>query len=128
MLSAELDGYIRFARGGYNDRQNSFDEDDEYDENSLITSLGSDSNATHDPDPDPHAVSNMEARFYYAGLHSRPTLLYRTGKEKWSPPRGPWAYHRLKELCEVFTHPIVQVWNHDLGWKVVNVMDAHSVS
>lgn len=55
-------------------------------------------------------------------------MLYRTGKERWSPPRGPEAHRRLKELREVFTHPIVKVWNHDLGWKVVEVMDAHTVS
>ncbi|KAF8799280.1 hypothetical protein BYT27DRAFT_7221909 [Phlegmacium glaucopus] len=77
--------------------------------------------------PDPHVVSKAEAQFYYAGLHSKPTLLYRTGKEQWSPPRGPEAQHRLKELCEVFTHPIVKVWNDDLGWKVVEVMDAHTI-
>jgi hypothetical protein len=64
----------------------------------------------------------------HAGLPSQPTLIYyRTGKEKCSPPKGPEAYRRLKELCEVFTHPIVEVWNEDLGWKVVSVMDAHRV-
>ena len=36
--------------------------------------------------PDPHAVSDAEAQSYYAGLHSEPTLLYRMGKEQWSPP------------------------------------------
>ena len=50
------------------------------------------------------------------------------GKEQWFPPRGPEAQRRLKELREVFTHPIAKVWNHDLGWKVVGVMDAHMVS
>jgi hypothetical protein len=35
---------------------------------------------------------------------------------------------RLKELREVFIRPITKVWNHDLGWKVVEVMDAHTVS
>ena len=80
--------------------------------------------STHDP----HAASQAEAQAYYAGLPSEPTLLYRTGKEQWSPPRGPEAQRRLKELCEVFTHPIAKVWNHDLGWKVVKVMDAHTVS
>jgi hypothetical protein len=69
-----------------------------------------------------------EGRSYYAGLHSEPTLLYRTGKEQWFPPSGPEAQRRLKELGEVFTHPITKVWNHDLGWKVVEVMDAHTVS
>ena len=76
---------------------------------------------------DAHAVSEAEALCYYAGLPSRPTLLYRTGK-KWSPPRGPEAQTRLKELREVFDHPITAVWNHDLGWKVVEVLDAHTVS
>ncbi|KAG6334414.1 hypothetical protein ID866_4670 [Astraeus odoratus] len=76
---------------------------------------------------DPYAVSDAEARSYYAGLHSKPKLIYRTGKEKWSPPRGPKAQRRLKELCEVFTHPITKVWNHDLGWKVVDVMNAHTI-
>ena len=78
--------------------------------------------------PDPRAVSEAEAQSYYAGLHSEPRLLYRTGKEKWSPPSGPEAQPRLKELREVFNHPITKSWNHDLGWRVVEVMDAHTVS
>jgi len=77
--------------------------------------------------PDPHAVSEAEARSYYAGLRSRPTLLYRTGKKQWSPLRAPEAYRRLKELCPVFTHPIGKVWDN-LGWKVVETMDAYKVS
>ncbi|KAM5531457.1 hypothetical protein V8D89_014847 [Ganoderma adspersum] len=76
--------------------------------------------------PDPHAVSQTEALSYYAGLPSEPTLLYRTGKE-WSPPRGPEAQRRRKELREVFEHPIAKVWNQDLGWRVVEVMDAHRI-
>ena len=55
-------------------------------------------------------------------------LLYRTSKEKWSPPGGLEAQRHLKELREVFNHPITKVWNHDLGWSVVEVMDAHKVS
>ncbi|KIM36399.1 hypothetical protein M413DRAFT_13923 [Hebeloma cylindrosporum] len=88
-----------------------------------------DAAATYTPDPhaDPHAVSKAEVEFYYAGLHSAPTLLYRTGKEQWFPPRGPEAYRRLKELREVFNHSITKVWNHDLGWKVVEIMDAHMI-
>ena len=41
---------------------------------------------------------------------------------------GPEAYRRLKELCEVFAHPITKVWNRDLAWKVVDIMDALTVS
>ncbi|KAF9649940.1 hypothetical protein BDM02DRAFT_3128052 [Thelephora ganbajun] len=63
--------------------------------------------------PDPHAVPNAEARSYYAGLHSKPI--------------GPEGWCRLKELCEVFTHAITKVWNDDLAWKVVDIMDAHEI-
>ena len=68
-----------------------------------------------------------ETLSYYVGLPSQPALIYRTGKEQWAPPKGPEAYRRLKELCEVFAHPIVEVWNNELGWKVVSIMDAHQV-
>lgn len=76
-----------------------------------------------------HAVSEAEALSYYAGLHSEPVLLYRTGK-KWSPPCGPdyGVRRRPKELRQVFNHPITKAWNNDLGWRVVKVLDAHTVS
>jgi hypothetical protein len=93
-----------------------------------VKKVGSDECSATSYTPDPHSVSKAEAQSYYAGLHSEPMLLYRTGKEQWSPPRGPEAQRRLKELCEVFTHPITKVRNHDLGWKVVKAMDAHTVS
>ncbi|KAF8470525.1 hypothetical protein DFH94DRAFT_685143 [Russula ochroleuca] len=96
---------------------------------STFSSLGFGSNAASSATsytPDPHAVSKAEAQSYCAGLPSEPTLLYRTGKEQWSLLRGPEARRRLKELCEVFTHPIAKVWNRDLGWQVVKVMDAHT--
>ncbi|THH10642.1 hypothetical protein EW146_g8312 [Bondarzewia mesenterica] len=64
---------------------------------------------------------------YYAGLPSEPTLVYRTGKEQWSLPRGLEAQRRLKELREVFNHPITKVWHHDLAWKVVSIMDDHKI-
>ncbi len=52
---------------------------------------------------------------------------YRTGTEQWSAPGGPEAYHRLKELSTVFEHPIVDIWNNGLAWKVVDIMDVHEV-
>jgi hypothetical protein len=132
MLSTELvEDCIRFARG-YEETHSSDDKDNAISPTTTAStfsslSLGVDaaSSATSYT-PDVHAVSKVEAQSYYAGLHSEPTLLYRTGKE-WSPPRGPEAQRRLKELCEVFNHPITKVWNNDLGWKVVHVMDAHKV-
>jgi hypothetical protein len=125
VLSAQfIEECIQFAKS-YQEAKSSAYRD------AIVSSLGSGCDAASDTTPytpDPYAVSNAEAQSYYAGLHSEPTLLYRTGKEQWSPPRGPEAYRRLKELCEVFTHPITKVWNHDLAWKVVDVLDAHTVS
>jgi hypothetical protein len=77
--------------------------------------------------PDPHAVSQTEAQAYYSGLASEPRLVYRTGAP-WSPPRGPEAQRRRKELHEVYNHPLVALWNDGLAWKVVDIMDAHGVS
>jgi hypothetical protein len=121
--------FIRFAR----DHDRAVDKDDAVSPtitSSSFSSLGfkrdaASSATSHSPDP--HAVSREEALSYYVGLPSHPALIYRTGKEQWSPPKGPEAYRRLKELCEVFAHPIVKVWNDELGWKVVSIMDAHQV-
>ena len=132
MLSAQVvEDCIRFARG-YEEAHSSVDKDYTTSQTTTASnfsslSLGGDavSSATSYT-PDERAVSKAEAQFYYAGIPSEPTLLYRTGKE-WSPPRGPEARRRLKELCEVFNHPITKVWNDDLGWRVVEVMDAHAV-
>lgn len=134
MLSAEvIEGYIRFTQS-YQDAQR-FDDNDAALSPAITTptfsSLGFGGNAASSAtpySPDPHAVSEAEAQLYYAGLPSEPTLVYRTGKKKWSRPRGPEAYCRLKELREVFDHPIKNVWHHDLAWKVVCVMDDHKVS
>jgi hypothetical protein len=132
VLSAEVvEDYIRFARS-YEEAQSSVDKDPTISPTTTASTFslglggGAASSATSYT-PDARAVSTVEAQSYYAGLHSEPTLLYRTGKE-WSPPRGPEAQRRLKELREVFNHPITKVWNHDLGWRVVKVMDAHTVS
>ncbi|KAI0786131.1 hypothetical protein C8Q75DRAFT_794210 [Abortiporus biennis] len=95
---------------------------------SALASLGFKNDAapaTTSYSSDPHAVSMDEALSYYAGLPSQPALIYRTGK--WSSPKGPLAYRRLKELCEGFAHPIVEIWNNELGWKVVDIMDKHQI-
>ncbi|GJE87229.1 hypothetical protein PsYK624_033120 [Phanerochaete sordida] len=75
---------------------------------------------------DPRAVSQAEALSYYAGLPSEPVLVYRTG-EPWSPPRGPEAQRRKKELRPVFAHPIVDLWRASLGMAVADIMDAQTV-
>lgn len=134
VLSAEvIDEYIRFAQS-CQEAQNSADNDAATSPTitaSTFSSLGFGGDAVSSAtsySPDPHAVSKAEAQSYYAGLPSEPALVYRTGKEQWSPPRGPEAQRRLKELREVFNHPITKVWHHDLAWKVVSVMDDREVS
>lgn len=69
---------------------------------------------------DTHAVSFQESRTYYAGIPSRPILLYRTGKA-WFPPTGPEAYTRYKDLWPVFNHPIVHLWDTPLSSDVVAI-------
>ncbi|KAF8639613.1 hypothetical protein AX16_010260 [Volvariella volvacea WC 439] len=76
---------------------------------------------------DPHTVSHEEAHSYYAGLPSEPILLYRTGK-KWSPPMGPEAQRRRKQLVEVFEGKVADLWNDGvLSREAVKVMEAHGV-
>lgn len=76
---------------------------------------------------DPHAVSQVEAISYYAGLPSEPTLVYRTGKP-WSSPSGPEAQRRIKELRPVFEHRVVALWTNGLSDEVVEILDFHKVS
>ena len=130
MLSAELvEEFMHFAR----DYHGSIAKNDAVSPtvtSSMFSSLGFGHDAASSATsyaPDPHAVSMEEALSYYTGLPSQPALIYRTGKEKWSAPKGPEAYRRLKELLPVFTHPITGVWNEEIGWKVVSIMDAHQV-
>lgn len=85
---------------------------------------------SRDPnDPDPHALPEVEAQCYYAGVNSQPRLIYRTGREneKWSMVFGRWTGPPERELRPVFNHPICRLWNYNLGWKVVSILDAHKV-
>ena len=97
MLSAQvIEEYIQFAKR-YEEAQSSVDNDAAVSPTitvSTVSSLGFGRDTVSSAPsytPDPHAVSNAEAQSYYGGLHSGPTLLYRTGKEQWSPPSGPSA-------------------------------------
>lgn len=127
MISAEfIEECIRFARDQQETRSSAY--------NATISLPSTESGfSDHGSSatsyvPDPHAVSKAEAEFYYAGLPSAPTLIYRTGKEQWIPPIGFEAHRRLKELRPVFGHLINKVWNDNLSWKVVDVLETHKVS
>ena len=120
MLSAEVvEDCIRFARS-YEEAQSSVDKDHTISPTttaSTFSSLGLGGDAVSSATsyaPDAHAVSKAEAQSYFAGRHSEPTLLYRTGKE-WSPPGGPEVQRRLKKLREVFNHPDYEGLEPQLG-------------
>lgn len=84
--------------------------------------VGNDRSSATSFTPDPHAVSQAEAEAHYTGLASEPRLVNRTGAP-WSPPSGPEAQRRRKELREVYNNPLVDLWNDGLAWKVVDVYE-----
>ena len=61
-------------------------------------------------------------------LLSRRCLIERARSSSPRPADLTHPPRRWKELCEVFTHPITKVWDHDLAWKVVDVVGAHTIS
>lgn len=82
--------------------------------------------STSSSDSPPYTISKAEATFYYSGLYSPPTLLYRTGTIPWTKPTGPEAYRVLKELCPVFGHKLNIIWK-DVGPKVCQILDSRGV-
>lgn len=98
MLSADvIEDSIRFAMN-YEEAQSSVDKDVAAFLPTITASAvsspgfgGDSASGATSYTPDPHAVSTAEAQSYYAGLCSEPVLLYRTGQEQWSPPKGPEA-------------------------------------
>ncbi|KAF9229800.1 hypothetical protein BS17DRAFT_799244 [Gyrodon lividus] len=84
VLSVELvQEFIRFART----HDSSITKDDIVSPTITSSSLGFKRDAA------------SSATSYSPDSHT-PALIYRTGKGKWSPPKGPAAYCHLKELCE----------------------------
>ncbi|KZT06644.1 uncharacterized protein LAESUDRAFT_725735 [Laetiporus sulphureus 93-53] len=72
------------------------------------------------PSP-PSAISSMEAKHYYAGLHTAstgPVLICRTSRGVWELPRGAEEYFRPKELKVVGNHDIQDVWEKGLAAEV----------
>jgi hypothetical protein len=71
--------------------------------------------------------SEMEAKYYYYGLPSAPTLVARTGTTPWKAPTGPEAYLTAKELRPVGNHEIVDVWDDGLAAKVLALLTSKKV-
>jgi len=71
----------------------------------------------------PSPLSQMETTYYYAGLPSAPVLVARTSTISWNAPTGPEAYRRIKELCAVGNHVLVDVWEDNLALKIHAVLE-----
>lgn len=77
--------------------------------------------------PQPHSLSDLEAKYYYYGLYSKPVLVARTGNDTWVRPTGPEAYLRLKELRTVGNHSLKGVWEDNLAFKIHNILEQKGV-
>ena len=73
------------------------------------------------------SLSN-EAEFYYYGLPSRPRLVGRSSTHEWVAPCGPGVFPRHKQLQPVGMHPINDIWEGDLSYKVVERLNSKQLS
>ncbi|KAK7447047.1 hypothetical protein VKT23_014257 [Stygiomarasmius scandens] len=76
----------------------------------------------------PSSPSEMEVKFYYAGLPSSPVLVARTGAP-WKAPTGPEAYRVIRELRPVGNHALKlqEVWEDNLAFKLHTLLDSMKV-
>ena len=72
-------------------------------------------------------LSDLEAKFYYAGLPSAPVLVARTSTTPWEAPTGPEAYPVPKELRPVTNHPLLKIWGDSLAFKLIALLDSDSM-
>lgn len=75
---------------------------------------------------DPHAVSIEEANGYYADFCAYPTLLYRTGAEKWTPP--PEEHFEKTWKFGLADSPLDKAWRVGLSTESVKALSAHKVT
>ena len=68
----------------------------------------------------PSPPSEMEAKFYYAGLPSAPILVARTST-------SPWDVKNVKELGPANHAALGEAWDGDLGFKVCALLDSMNV-
>ncbi|TRM66413.1 hypothetical protein BD626DRAFT_487701 [Schizophyllum amplum] len=77
--------------------------------------------------PRPPIVTDEEARMYYAGLPSRPTLVARSSTTPWEAPTDPEAYARTRRLRPPINNKFADVWHGDLVGKVIDALDEKRV-
>ena len=72
--------------------------------------------------------SDMEAKFYYHGLPSRPRLVARSSTTPWVVATGPWACSTSKELRPIGNHKgLKRAWQNHLPTQLFEVLDKHDV-
>ncbi|KAI0255840.1 hypothetical protein BJV78DRAFT_1273361 [Lactifluus subvellereus] len=76
----------------------------------------------------PSPPSELEARYYYASLPSRPVLVARTGTTLWEARTGPEAFLMAKELRTVGNHALKEVWEDNLALRLHAILDSRRVS
>jgi hypothetical protein len=72
----------------------------------------------------------MEAKFYYFGLPSCPTLVARSSTTPWEVPSGPEENWNFKELGVASRHPIREVWDSaedPLSRKMIDLLNSMKV-
>ena len=73
------------------------------------------------------AISDLEAKRYYYGLHGKPVLVARTGMNEWHPPTGPEAYLRPKTIRPAWQHKLQDLWEEELGPQIHHLMEDKGV-
>ncbi|KAG7446143.1 uncharacterized protein BT62DRAFT_932507 [Guyanagaster necrorhizus] len=75
----------------------------------------------------PYPPSPVEARCFYYGLPSRPTLVARSSADIWVEPMGPEAYLIPKESSPVGLHPLREIWEATVGPAMIDYLDFKGV-
>jgi len=73
------------------------------------------------------AVSDLEAKRYYHGLHGKPVLVARTGINEWHPPTGPEAYLKPKTIRTAGQHKLQGLWEEELGPQIHQLLEDKGV-
>jgi len=72
-------------------------------------------------------ISDLEAKHYYHGLHSKAVLIARTGMTEWKPPTGPEPYFVPKTIRTAGKHQLQGLWEEELGPQIHQVMEENGV-
>ncbi|CAE6503824.1 unnamed protein product, partial [Rhizoctonia solani] len=62
----------------------------------------------------PCVPSDLERKYYYHGIHSKPPLIARSSTFQWEEPTGPHVYLPTKECSSLGQHPLKKIWESSL--------------